>query len=550
MPEFERRIKAGLQALDDFKITHVMPRFAPPGPPDYRTVEFLSTLPEWVLVSIGPSAAFMKRIDAETPREQRLDYLPQFGTMAFVDAKSEPVARVEFAHEPDFYKTYVYRSRPSLDGHLRLAEHYLWLTPTQLQSAEQAITGLALSTLAIREINRSLVIDPQNPHGYRLLGAAYQRLNLMETSLAGQTGETARFDLRFLQTVMALRQSLAGNPDDMICWNLLFQEYFLRNRVELAAESLERWLALQPTDSSDAEVQADLNERRKLLEQMKRSVRENGERLQETLKTRTPAEDPAEEASQLLRLAETLRQSGYDLSALELLQENSDKVRQSPTAQILQGRLLLTCGRVEEGNQLLSQMGAVASEQPEHFVASMWHFPVAVSFLSAADYAAAIETWNTQLGDIERAAANPEPNFQVLVSMPLASETMLLPTALLSTWPVSHLNTLKIPMQGVSRSLADARFLVALAHLEDGNVTSAEVILRSIISECGESQNKQLAAFYLSMMGDEQLKFIDDYSLNEWEELRFPGEPDIAPAVEPIIQPGSGAGSDAAGDKP
>ncbi len=117
---------------------------------------------------------------------------------------------------------------------------------------------------------------------------------------------------------------------------------------------------------------------------------------------------------------------------------------------------------------------------------------------------------------------------------------------------VSHLNTLKIPMQGVSRSLSDARFLVALAHLEDGNVTSAEVILRSIISECGESQNKQLAAFYLSMMGDEQLKFIDDYSLNEWEELRFPGEPDIAPAVEPIIQPGTGAGAgpDAAGGKP
>ncbi|MBL8820156.1 MAG: hypothetical protein JNL58_29300 [Planctomyces sp.] len=531
-PEFERRVTGALKAIDDFAVTHIMPRFAPPGDPDYRTVETLSTLPEWVLVSIGPSAGFMKRIDADTPVEKRLDLLPPFGKMAFMDAKSQPAGRVEFAHPPDFYKTYIYEERPYLDGHLRLARHYLWLSAGQLQSIQQAITGLALSTLAVREINQSLAIDPQNPYAYRLLGVAYQKLNLMETALSGQTGETARFEMRFLQTVMALRQALTSNPDDAESWNLLFQEYYLRNRIELAAESLDRSLSFQKNETNDVDKEAELNERRKLLEELRGAIRENGERLQDTLKSRTPAEDPAEEAQQLIVLAETLRQSGYDKSALELLQENSDSVRQSPAAQILQGRLMLICGQVEEGNQQLSQMAAVATEQPEHFVASMWHFPAAVSFLSAADYSAAIETWNTQLGDIARAGANPEPNMQVMVTMPLVSETALLPTALLSSWPVTHMNSLRVPLQGVARSLADARFLIALCHLEEGNLTSAEVVLKSIISECGESQNKQLAAFYLSMMGDEKMKFIDEYSLVEWEELRYPGEPDIAPPPE------------------
>lgn len=537
---------AALGYLADFGITHAMPRLAPPGLPDYRSVEALAGTPDWLLTSLGPSAAILEKVTPDLSAEDRSKKLPPFGKMAFQEVKPASLARPDFAREPSFYERHVYRERPSRDQYQRLAEHYLWLSRVPLQSMEQALASLSMTTMCIRNLNQSLFLNPQNSEAYRSLGVAYQHLGDLEILISGQPGQSTRQQLRYLQCVMALRQALKGNPDDPLIWEVLFQQYQMQQKKDLVSECLEHWLPLQENRLDDVEVEAAVREMYDLQRQLKDEMAAEEKRLTEFLKQqdeKQPPAEPAERAAQLLNVAGSLVQLGFDRRALKLLNDRQDLVQQNPVARLLRGRLLLECGELEDGFAVINQVGAIAREQPTAFAGTGWHFPAAVSQLCLADYTAAVDYWKSQLEEVELAREAPEPNRNLLLTMPLAAEATLLPGAVVPQWPMGHLGALQIPAQGIAHARAEVRFLIALSHIEEGDTQAARLILQSILSECGQTPYRTLVAFYLALIDNSAGPFIQQNTLDDWEDFEFtsitggaapvaPAAPAAAPAVE------------------
>ena len=510
-----------VQYLDEFAVTHVMPRLSPPGTPDYRSIQMLASRPDWLMVQLGPSAAFLEKIDPNMSAEDRNAKLPAFGMMAFQDAESTPLVRVDFARGADFYQKYVYRERAFTSEYVRQAEHYLWLAERQMQSVEQMVASLSLTTLAVRQLNKALYDDQQNGYAYQKLGMAYLQLGVVESVLSGQQGDSTRQEMRYLQSIMALQQALKSNPDNVEVWALLYQQYLGRQRLDLASQCLGRWLSLQDTEATDIQREAMIKEMFDMQRQLAERVRDSQTRVEEFLQNNPLSEDAAEKTNQLIAVASDLAQSGFSLQALELLQEYGDLIRQNPVGQSLMGSLLLETGSIEEGFRMVNQLSLVAREQPAAFVGIRWHFPAALSQLCLADYVSAIDFWTQQLKEIEQAAVTPEPNRNILLSAPLGSELNLLPQALISQWPVGHLNAVSLPVTGIARAQSDVRFLIALCHIEDGNVQAAKIVLQAMISEGGDSPYRQLASYYLSLLDKNGPRFIDQHTLNNWEEFEF-----------------------------
>lgn len=523
-----------MAALAELNVSHAMPRLAPPGPPDYRSVQALIATQEWLLTSLGPSAALIKKVSPALPPDERIKLLPQFGDMAFRDVKALPASRTEFAREPDFYQRYIYRERPSIGAQQRLAEHYLWLSGGQVQSAEQAMASLSLTMLGIRSLNQSLYNDPHNGETYRDLGMAYQRLGQLETLLSGQQGDSTRQEMRYLQSVMALRQALHVNPKDAMAWELLWQAYMARQKTDLASECLDELLPLLDNRLDDIQVEAMIKEMSETSRDLRDSIRAERERLQDFLKNIDPAKDDAEKGAQMTRVAAGLAQGGFSREALKLLNDYTNEIRQHPAGQVLMGRLLIENGELEEGHRMLTQLAAVARDQPEPFADVQWQFPSAVAQLALADFASAVDYWGAQLATIERVQSAPDLMTGPLSSLPLAAEQQLTPTAMLPAWPVGHLSSLQLSVTAVANARADVRFLIALCHIEDGNMKSAQLILQSIIAECGETPNRQIAAAYLALTDKDANSFIEENMPEFREEFEFVTESDpAAPAPTP-----------------
>lgn len=510
---------AAQASLDTFQITHAMPRLSPPGPPDYRSVEVLSANPEWLMISLGASAALLERIAPDLPSEEKQKKLPKFGLMAFQDAKPAALPRPDFAREPSFYQRHVYRERPWRDQYLRQAEHYLWLSQAPVRSLDEALYSLALVTLTVRNLNQSLFLEPQNTEAYRMLGIAYQQLGELETLISGQPGDSTRQQMRYLQSVMALRQALKGSPKDALVWEVLFQQYRSRQKKDLALECLDQWLPLQEGRLDDVEVEAAIKEMFEMQRQLKEEVAAQEERLDEFQSTTPAATDPQERSQQILSMAAGLVQLGFDRRALQILDENEELVQQNPVSRVLRGRLLMESGELEDGFTVINQVAAIAREQPQVFVGTGWHFPAAVSQLSVADYGGVIDYWKAQLEEIDEAGRAVEPRRDLLLTMPLAGEVAMLPQAMLPQWPVGHLGALQIPTQGLSNARAETRFLMALSHIEEGNTQSARTLLQSIVAECGSTPYRNLVSFYLALIDDNAAQFIEQNTLNDWEDF-------------------------------
>ncbi len=510
-----------LESMEKLNITHMMIRLSPPGEPDYRSIETLFGTPGWLLVNLGASAAFVEKVPTETPPSELIKRFPQFNTMAFRDVEPAPTLRGDFAREPDFYQKHIYRKRPVVDQHLRLARHYLWLSGGSVQSTEDAAMKLSMNMLALRSLNKSLSADPQNSDAWKHLGIAYHQLGIIEGLLSGDTQRSMRQEVRELQSIMALRQSQKSAADPVVV-NLLLQKFTDRNSHDLAYECVPETLQHLRTLTPGPEMNEQISNLTKLSEDLQERIAENEKALQEFLKNEKPETEPQARSSQIMRTVASLASGGFRRRALQMLTENANLTRESPEGRILTGQLLLETGDVEQGVQTLLEFSeSVLRKQPDVFAQLPWYVPVASCHLVNADYASAIEIWTEQLKQLEKSAGQSAPIIGSLLSMPGAPEAMLVPGKPLPTWPIEHLNALKIPMQGIPSGRAEMRMLIALAHLEEGNVSSAKLILQSIITECGDSPGRNLASVYFSLIETDATPFLKKNSLNQWESFEF-----------------------------
>jgi tetratricopeptide (TPR) repeat protein len=97
------------------------------------------------------------------------------------------------------------------------------------QRAENALADKPL--VAIREANRALRLDSENPDTYYIKAAALARFN--QADPARDT----------------LRQALAKEPDNFVTWTLLGDLAVRRGRLAEAQRNYQRALALNPEDA-------------------------------------------------------------------------------------------------------------------------------------------------------------------------------------------------------------------------------------------------------------------------------------------------------------
>jgi tetratricopeptide (TPR) repeat protein len=555
LAERAANLAAARETVQEFGVTHVMSRLAPPGKADFTSVRNLSATGEWIPVSIGPSAAILERVAPTISQAEFNKKMINLPKLAFQNTDVPPTTLRQFATAPGFYEKYVYRKRRVTTANKRQGSHYLELSVKEPQSIAQAQAALASLTLSIRHFNQSLAEMPDDAEAFQLLAQSYSLLGVMEQMLS-QSGASERLSQqRYLQAVTAYRQALILDPSSRAAWMGLLQAYQQRNRIDLASEVLGKWLELEdqsPQSSGDeyeefitqmymqkrdyddqitqsderiAEVAAKQNEA--IQKQADAARAAKGEAATEALK---PEEAADAEVTKVMVAAMTANSAGRPRKALQTMQENSDLVRANPLGSVLMGQILLETGDLEEAHRMLAIVSQEAMKQPEMMSGVDWQLFTTVSQLGIGDYASAVDTWSSQLAFMNKQAVSPTLYSGALYSLPMVADVNMAINEALPVWPVRNSMLTSETIQNVNEGRAEAALLLAMTKLEEGDLAEGKKILTRIISEYGETRARGLATFYFVMIDENASVMLSENRTTTWEEFEYPGEKQPVPA--------------------
>jgi hypothetical protein len=178
-------------------------------------------------------------------------------------------------------------------------------------------------------------------------------------------------------------------------------------------------------------------------------------------------------------------------------------------------------------------MAEQARQQPEQIAGTDWQFASAMTQLAISDLTSAYDTWTSQLKDLDQVMAMQEPYMRSLMSLPFVADVNTMMNSPIPVWPTSHLSELSVGMSALPASRAEVLFLLALIRLEEANIESAQSFFKAVITQCGESNYRQLSVAYLAMLNDQTEVFISEYMISDFEPYDFPGEPDPPPVAPP-----------------
>lgn len=559
----------------DLGIDRIMIRLCPPGAVNYTMTNSFLANENWVMTNRGSSAAFF-----ELSKQPTNEFSPS--DIAFGDTVEKDVERFDFARPKDFYQNYLYRERMTVSSALRDAQHHLILdSQVPPQASFNLATALAQDPknektmriigrllagplMTIRSANDALALEPQNAVAHRLLGEGYRLLNQTESALAAAFGAADLNNIRYLQAVMALRQSTIIEPDYPGTWRRLADMYQQNQKTGLALECIERYLALEE-EQLIADPEAD--EMLMAMYKDREAWKERRALIEDELGTFLEQDEPetdeqkAQQKSQIIR---ELFSQGHTLVALELAEANSDLLTGNPQAELLKGEMLLETGQLEDGYSVLNRLEAVARENKDkpEFAGLPWHNMVALSNLAKGAYPAAVEAWGAQvatLRDVEN--TTPPLTQRMLQSMPLIPNVEGRAAAGYGKWPLLHLESVKAPMDTIPSARAETIMLTAMANMEAGNLANARFALKELVTETGDHKYGILSEIYFSQLSDDASTMLADARLNPWEDFEFPEtdaadstpnkEPETEPQPEQNPEPDAvkADSEDAAGDK-
>ncbi len=576
--QFEKdQMRAQLEAnetLDTYKITHMMVRLAPPGEPDYLSLLSLNASGRFVPVSIEASAAILERFDPNNIPADLPSRMPNFPKMAFRDVEPLQVNLRQFAVPEGFYDRYVYRTRPVTSANRRLARHYMALSNPSPERIEEAMSGIAQLTLAIRHLHLALEENPDEVESYVMLGQCFYRLIGLEQAVSGGQLSSRLRQTRYLQSVAAFRQATKASENDITAWEGLMNAYESMNRQDLMLEALNKWLELSETHTVPAGrreefegLQIEMYSRRRELDDL---IIESDTQLEEQIDNQiqqmeaaaaqnngelaqTPDAVDSMEAQKAILSAIVFNSAGRPRRALEALQASETAVGKDPIGIILHGQLLLETGELEDAHRRLLSISQEALKEPQAFASTEWQLPVAISQLGILDYSLAAQTWDSQLKLLDQQAAIPIAWTTSLLSQPLVADVNFQLNAPLPVWPFRHLQFLSSQL-AINESLAEVALMQAVVFLEQGKVAEAAVLLERIIGEFGETQVRRLAMVYYDMVSPDPEAFLSPLNVSPWDEFEFPGE--VRPPETPAgalgnpaeMPPGAGSAGGAAGN--
>ncbi len=479
------------ETFDEYDITHAVLRLTSTPLPDYPMLQsFIFSNQNWDLTSLSGAAAVFHRKDDSNEElkkfndENRYDFIAK----AFQEEGPELQPRTAWVAPPSVYERKVWRIKRQIPEPIQQAQHLnrllqeLYALSSQMPLSETA-SYPAMAWLAIRQAQLGLDEDPFSAEGYVQLGEAYRFLaHWHQGRLLGRQ-QWQGSGVRFFQAVAAYNQALVADPNNSVAHSRLWEFYNSPGfaRIDLALRELTALNALMKKKANP--TQTDLNQ----LKQIEPMVAQLQQAVQ---KIRANVDQAAANGADTLQQASIASQQfRCPLIALERLELRPDVVVNNPAAQLLQLKLLLEVGRMEEAYALAGLIEQRIGENS----GQKWRMTVAATYLANAEFEKARKLWEAQQAESEQMAVAKLLNGLA----PRIVEHSQMP------WPLSA--TLAAYEYEVQQPTITSSIDldIAFSYLETGQVEEATKLMKQILKKSPNSTARNLVTFYLTKMTGE-----------------------------------------------
>jgi tetratricopeptide (TPR) repeat protein len=488
------------RVLDQYQVTHIVPRLSVVSALDYQTaIDLFEDDSGWELTSLGAVAAVFYRTDLDDDGLQafidknRVD----FRDRAYKHESELRGARDRWVRPPSFYQKYFWSKKRDIPAEVLEGTHLARLAAQRNLPRRYANARAAMANLAIRRAQAGLAKDPDSAEGYIVLGQAYSILADWESIVVLNGSRPPNAGLRYVQAVASYNQALVADPGNLDAHGALVDLYAAARKPELELVHLE---AIDAAIGNDPDV-ADFEVINRLTSRLKL--------LRDDLKTTDEEVAPVvNSAEPVLRRIQPLMERGCIVRVLKLLDEELSQMSGNLIAEQLRIMLLLEAGRVEESGEAAERFSEPArSERLPN-----WEDTVALSKLPNADYNGAVSLWRDAAVEIENAALTA-----ALLSLPARTANRL-------PWPISTTSAAFEYFYQRPEAVGVNKLNVALAYLEQGQLALAERYLRETLERSPETPNRALIVHYLH-----ELTGRDDVDL-------YPPSETIPPLFAPEVE--------------
>ena len=464
--------------FEKYQITHVMPRLSGPmPPPDYLTFFDLLSTGEWVLTDLNASTAVLYREESPSPvREFVASHRLDAVRIAFREPQEVPeTGRVCAKAETLSDSLFSVRAPRSPDG-VQQASHF-----DQLALADGNIppmTRVAYALLAIRRANSGLREDPNAADGYRTLALSYLVLDRIETGVMHDGGKQWFSPVRFYQTLGALHQAALLRPDDALLRAELLQVFDRTQRRELALDCIRQIKRIRPMNPDSPEQQRLIDVEYRLEEELARVETEVAKGL--------------DAGADRYQAASAAYQAGAVKLAVKTLEDDPIYKEQHPLARSQFGMWLIELGRIQEGLEALEQSTALGDTPG-------WRNSLATSLLINADYARAIELWQSEIAESETNSGQ-----STLLTLPFLTLNPIWMSA--DQFPITHTAAAAELLGKVRADNGILRFQIGMAQLEQGDLIAARKSLQEVLANPMATDLKPLLKFYLQALSEKPIE--------------------------------------------
>lgn len=490
-----------VETFDRFNVQLAVPRLWGLTPDVQTWVDLESSL-DWTQVSLGATSAVFSRTVPSEPvgDEPQADGLPQrvdFVQTAFRDCwmPKVEVERIDWPRPRTGYQNFLsLPARPSSVAALRARRQADWLA-LGINGAVPVTTddAFALATLVMRNAAAALDNDVNNIDGYQIQANAYQTLSQLEASVLNTLGLPEVNQQRFTQKMLALHQALLLEPENIDLTTTMGDEYFTRQRWDLALEMINRALNLirgleNPSDQTLTVAQR--------LSQAKRELEPRIEQMSEQLKEALAAQEP-----DIPGLIVALAQQGYPKQALELYEEHRLSFAGNLMIELQGAFLFAECGRLEDAETAFATFEAI---QDDPSVSFQWVLQAAWLKMAKGEYENAIALCQRRLRDVERSTANAMLNLSSFVQpIPgLLGDRQL--------WPATLTSASSRALYDTREETTQLRWTIAAAMIEAGLCADAANMLRELLDADPETRIRPLAGLWLRLLTGEAIPALPE----------------------------------------
>lgn len=485
------------KTFEKYQLTHTMPRLSGPNPqPDYLTFSDLLSSNDWVMTDLTASTATWYRSHQGPPISDyvaghRIDFTKQ----AF-RTDEKPADTVRVCAKPASLSDGIFAVRqPRSPAGVQKSGHYLQLA---LASDDLSPRRAACALLAIRSANAGLREDSNCADGYRFLGLAYLILDQLETRLMNESKANWFNSVRFYESVAALNQAAALNPEDLLTQFELFGLYQRTQRGELTLEAIHKLQKLRPVTADASEQE---QKERKDMMSLEFNLSERYSQL------KTQVNEQLEKGADRLQVAAQAYQYGAIRIAIHALEDDPIYKERNPMARNALGSWLLEVGRIQEGLDALEQasvIGGVPGARDTY----------ATSLLINGDYNRAIELWREQLKE-----SSTNHTQAALLTLPFVTLNSAWVSA--DQYPFTHLAAAG-EIVGTGRGEhTTLTYQIGQAQLEQGDIAGARQSFQHLLEQASNSQIRTLVKFYLELLTDKtiELPVIETPQQEEFEPI-------------------------------